>query len=480
MKKHLKKLTLATVLLMTFIPLTKAQNLSKQFGEDSINCRINLSLYRESFKQNNFVEAYPQWKWVKDSCPMASKYIFTNGPVILDYLIKEEEGKDSVKREEYIQELFDLFDLRIKCHPADEGYVLGRIGVYMMKYREPEYKKAREYMEKSIELENTESSPQVLDLYFKATEIYKQREKLDIEIMIDAYDKVTEVLDAMLDKAELDVEKIMRQIYNLQENLDSGRISKEDYEVTYADRAKDSVKFGNELKQLRTVSNNMNIRFLNHANCDVLVQVYTKKFETNRQDKRTLMQIIKIFPKVEKCTENNLFISAVEELYKQSPTANLAYFMGNTKYNKKEYRDAITYLEQAVEMFEKESEKIKMYMLMAECYRQLNQYSAARETAYKVLQLNPHSGSVYVFVGIMYMSTASSCGTEVPGAAYWAAADKFARAKAVDPSIADEAQKQLNAASARFPETASYFQLGLSKGQPYKIDCWIGETTIIR
>ena len=480
MKKHLKKLTLATVLLMTFIPLTKAQNLSKQFGEDSINCRINLSLYRESFKQNNYAEAYPQWKWVKDSCPMASKYIFTNGPVILDYLIKEEEGKDSVKREEYIQELFDLFDLRIKCHPADEGYVLGRIGVYMMKYREPEYKKAREYMEKSIELENTTSSPQVLDLYFRTTEVYMVRDNLDKEILIDAYDKITEVLDVMLDKAEIDLEKVMRQIYNLQEDLDSGRISQEDYEATYTDRAKDSVKAENELRQLRNVSNNMNIRFSKHANCEVLVQIYSKKFEANRQDRRTLMQIIKFFPKAEKCTDNDLFISAVEELYKQTPTAKLAFFMGTAKYSKKEYREAVTYLEQAVEMFEKESDIINAYMLMAECYRQLKQYSTARETAYKVTRLNPNNGNAYLFVGILYMETAASCGTDVPGAAYWAAADKFARAKALDPNIADEAQRQLNAASTRFPATATYFGLGLSKGQSYRIDCWIGETTTIR
>jgi tetratricopeptide (TPR) repeat protein len=131
-------------------------------------------------------------------------------------------------------------------------------------------------------------------------------------------------------------------------------------------------------------------------------------------------------------------------------------------------------------MFEKESDIIKTYLLMAECYRQMNQYATARETAYKILKLNPNNGHVYIFVGSLYMETAGSCATEIPGAAYWAAADKFAKAKAVDSSVADDAQKQLNVASARFPATETYFQRGFSKGQSHRIECWIGETTTIR
>lgn len=477
MRAYLKKATLVIISFVLFVPFMRAQDLSKKYGEDSVTCITNQSLYREAFKQNNYKEAYKPWKWVVDSCPMATKYIFTNGPVILESLIKEET--DSAKREAYIQELFDLFDLRIKCYPSDEAYTLGRIGVYLMKYRQADYIKAREYMEKSIELGGTETSPQVLDLYFQTTEVYMVREKLETEMMIDAYDRVTEVLDAMLNEAEINQEKVMREIYNLRDNLDSGRISKEDYQTTYEDRTKDSAKAANELTQLRNVNNNMNIRFSKYADCGVLLQIYTKKFEANPSDARTLLQIIKFFPKAE-CTDNNLFMSAVEELYKQSPNANIAFYMGSIKYQRKEYREALNYLEQALDMYEKESDKIKTYLLMADCYRQMNQFSLARETAYKILKLNPTDGRVYIFVGNLYMETAASCGTDVSGAAYWAAADKFARAKAVDPSRAEEAQKQLNVASARFPKTEAYFGYGYQKGQSYKIDCWIGETTTIR
>lgn len=476
-----KKVAVVLFLGAVFSPMMRleAQNLTKKYGEDSVECVTRLSLYREVFKQNNFTEAYPSWKWVVENCPMSSKYIFTEGPVILDYLIANE--KDSVKKQAYIQELFDLFYLRIKCYPVDEGAALGRIGVYLMKYRQSEYKKAYEDLGKSIELEGKKSSAQVLDIYSKTSEIYMKNEKLGTEVMIDAYDKITEVLDEMLDEGEIKLEKVMREVYSLREKLDSGEITKDDYSATYETFSKDSAKAANELHQLRSVNNNMNIRFAKYATCDILLPMYTKKFETSK-DTRTLRQIVKFFSKDTICVKSDLFITAVEELYKQTPTASVAYSMGNIKLKKEEYNEALSYFNQAIEMFEKESDKINCYLLIAECYRQLNQYSAARETAYKILKLNPNDGRAYISIGSTYMYAASSCSTEVTGAAYWAAADKFAKAKAVDsdPKVVEDAQKLLSQAAARFPKTEVYFNYGYKAGQTYRIDCWIGETTTIR
>ena len=484
MRVYFKRAKLIILSVMAFLPMVQmqAQNLSQKFGEDSVTCIEKWSLYKEVFKQNNYREAYIPWKWMVENCPMATKFIFTDGPVILDYLIANE--KDSVKKQDYIQEMFDLFYLRIKCYPVDEGYVLGRIGVYTMKYRPSEYKNAREVMEKSIELSGKESSPQVLDIYFQTSEVYMSKEKLTTEVMIDAYDKVTEVLDEMIDAGEIKLEKVMHEVYMLQEKLDSGEITQDEYTATYEDRAKDSAKVANELTQLRNVNNNMNVRFSKYATCSILIPMYTKKFETNKEDVRTLKQIVKFFTKTKDtaCTNSSLFINAVEALYKQNPTASVAFYMGSIKLKNGEYNEAVRYLDQAVEMYEKDADKINCYLLISECYRLLRQYSSARDAAYKILKLNPNDGRAYISVGNLYMSAASSCSCsiDVSGAAYWAAADKFARAKTVDPERADEAQKMLNQATARFPKTDSYFNYGLSKGQTFRVDCWIGETTTIR
>ena len=111
MNKYFKVTMLAAFVIGLF-PWAKAQNLTQKYGSDSVECITQLSLYREVFKQKNYKEAYPSWKWVKDNCPMSSKYIFTNGPVILEDMIKS-AGTDTVLRNAYIQELFDLVQSKL-------------------------------------------------------------------------------------------------------------------------------------------------------------------------------------------------------------------------------------------------------------------------------------------------------------------------------------------------------------------------------
>ena len=477
MRSSFKTLTLTVVCAFASASFVTAQDLTKKYGEDSVACITNASLYREVFKQRNYKEAYTPWKAVVADCPMSTRYIFADGPVILDALLKDE--KDESVREQYIKELFDLFDLRIKCYPEDEPYTLGRIGVYTAKYRPKEYRKAYEYLGKSIDLSGEESSPQVLDIYFQVAEVYMKNDKLSTDTLMDAYDRVSEAMELMLDKAELKLEAVMREIYKLQEAFEEETINKEDYEATYETKRKDSAQVANELQQLQNVGNNLDVRFFQHANCEMLQQIYGKKLETNK-DERTLRQIIKFFQKA-KCTDNDIFSTAVEELHKIKPTGATAYFMGDL-YNrkKKQYKEALEYFKEAADLYEKESEIINAYIMMADCYLKIGQYSAAREIANKILRLNPNKGVAYILIGDAYIASISSCSIDMPSAVYWAAADKYARAKAVDSSIEKIADDKLKEAAKRFPPVEIYFNYGLQKGQSYKVECWINETTTVR
>ena len=101
MRVYFRNVALVIFSIVAFSPMVQvqAQEFTSKYGEteeDSINCLMNLSLYREVVKQNNFKEAYTPWKWVVVNCPMASKLIFTDGPVILDNMITAET--DSVKK----------------------------------------------------------------------------------------------------------------------------------------------------------------------------------------------------------------------------------------------------------------------------------------------------------------------------------------------------------------------------------------------
>jgi hypothetical protein len=63
---------------------------------------------------------------------------------------------------------------------------------------------------------------------------------------------------------------------------------------------------------------------------------------------------------------------------------------------------------------------------------------------------------------------------------YYAAIDKFQRAKNVDPSCAEEANKLISTYSAHTPKPEDLFFLGYKKGDNVNIGGWIGETVTIR
>lgn len=478
MKNFTKKMVVVAVI-MGMLPLVKSQNLTQKYGSDSIECVTQLSLYREVYKQKNYEEAYPYWKWVKENCPMSSKYIFADGPKILDYKIKH--AKDSVEKEQFIDELIDLYELRIKCYPADEGLSLGNIGYYTWAYKNKNqvYKNVYDVLGQAIDLTGTATSAKILNTYFIVAEFYMAKEKLPTEVLIDAYDKITEVLNVQIDSSELKCEAVMHTIYQLREDLDSGRISEEDYNATYEDRAADSTKVYKDLEQYTKTMSNLDLRFSKYASCEVLQEIYGKKFATNK-DERTLRQIIKFMSK-QNCTDNDLFVSAAEELYKLQPTASVAYYMGSINMKKKDYSTSLRYFNEALGMYEKESDKINTYIMIIECQKNLGQYSAGRETAYKILKMNPTDGRAYLMIGDLYAASAGVCsGIDLPRAVYWAAADKYNKAKAVDPSRAEEAQKRINSISGRFPTVTEVFQHGYQKGQTYRVECWINENTTIR
>ena len=72
------KTGIKTFLLFLMIGLMSSVNVSAQddedadspvatgskYGADSASCVMHFSLYREFYKQNNFKDAMPHWKWV--------------------------------------------------------------------------------------------------------------------------------------------------------------------------------------------------------------------------------------------------------------------------------------------------------------------------------------------------------------------------------------------------------------------------------
>ena len=493
MKNRIQVLWLAGLVLLPFFNVNAQSKYGKD-SADSVACVHSLALYRDEYGKKKYDAAYPDWRVVIDKCPMASKNTFVHGVVILENKIKNAKAaNDTTAYNNYIQELFDLFDLWKECYPNDAGHCMGQVGFYQMKYRASEYESAYENLKNCVAMCGASTSPSILNMYILTSERYMLKKRLDADVVLNAYDEITEVLDEVLNNSEEAFNAVIGRIYVLREQLDSARRGEIDstemnqavFEVKYEELVADSIKTFKTYSNYTKVAHNIDVVVSKYATCSRLDSIYGKKLQQS-QDERLLRQIIKMYNK-KNCT-SPIYVKAIKELHKIAPTANTAYYMGANCLRDGDLNQAETYLKEALTLYEKESEIIKTYLLLGATYNRMKQYSQARECAYKILKKNPANSSAYILIGDIYAG--SGCSTEVPGAANWAAADKYSKAmslaavtKDVDEKqklIYDEAQLKLSQVSARFPKAETYFQRGLQKGQTFRVECWINETTVVR
>ncbi len=94
----------------------------------------------------------------------------------------------------------------------------------------------------------------------------------------------------------------------------------------------------------------------------------------------------------------------------------------------------------------------------------------------KSLDMKPNNGAPYLLIGKMYAATAKSVYPNdgvLARAVYYAAVDKFEKARQVDPSCADEANSLIGSYRAHFPSTEEVFMHpDLEKGQAITIGGW--------
>ena len=99
-----------------------------------------------------------------------------------------------------------------------------------------------------------------------------------------------------------------------------------------------------------------------------------------------------------------------------------------------------------------------------------------------MLDLRPDEGNAYLIIGDMYAASASDCGNNdlTKKVAYWAAVDKYYKAKSVDPDMIDIAKKRIETYSKHFPGSETIFFYDLTEGDSYTVECWINEKTTVR
>ncbi len=415
--------------------------------EVSEECLVNISLFNESAKNKQYADAVAPWNAVYEACPGANRAIYTRGADILGWQISQaqtEEEKTALKNK-----LMEMYDNRIKYFGNDTKYptpyVLGLKGLDYCQYFTEDALKlpAYEWLKQSIEGMNNRSQLTVLSKFAELSNaLYKADPAKYGEQYIADYQMVSDLF-AMI------------------------AANPSNRNAASAQKMKDYVD------NVFAVSG--------AANCEKLDELYGATVQANLQNLEMLEKIMKLYGSVG-CTDSDVYFACAENAHKLQPTAESAAGCAAMSAKKGDFRATIAYYNEAFELSEDAQDRADyLYNNAVYSFDKLKEFSTARQYARRSLEIIPDQGRCYLLIGLMYAGSKPYDNDVLNKTVFWAACDKFRRAKQVDPSVAEEADKLLATYSKYFPTTEEiFFQPELGAGQSFTVGGWIGETTICR
>ena len=450
MKTIFRKVLLAILFFGITIPFNSFSQVTEnndnsgdtdKYGTDPENCKMNLSLYIEFYRQKNYDDAYIPWSIVFRECPKASKNIYIHGPVIVWNKINK--AKDPAIKKKYADTLMLTYDQRIKYY-GDEGSVLGRKGVDFTKLYPEKKLEALKIFDQSIQIEGNGSDAAVVSIFLTlATDLVKEKAISD-EQYIEYYNKCSDNISSQLTSSPDSILEIKLQ--SAQDNLDALLVSS------------------------------------GKATCEMVVPIFTKKFNTDKEDIPGLKTIIKLLIRIE-CTDSKVYAEASEQLHKLEPSSFSAYSLAQLFVKNNNFTKAASYYLQAIELEKINSKKAQYYYELALVSgTKLGQSSNARSYALKAAEFRRDWGKPYILIGTLYAQSAKDCGDNAfyQSMVYIAAVDKFVQARSVDSSCSEEVGKYIASYSSYYPSKEDVFFNTLKAGDSYSIGCWINETVKIK
>lgn len=422
-------------------------------------CVINVSLFHESVKNKMYADAYGPWWEVYTTCPNANKSVYTDGAKIVEALYQA--TSDPAEKERLANLAIEMQDKRIRFFGKDpkypKAYILGEKGLaYVDFFGDAKLAEARECLRASVEGMGVKSKVMVLvKLVDVSYALYKQDPNGRAEQLISDYELAGSAL---------------------------------------ADQAADATNKNAEIaaKQKDYVDNIFAIS--GAADCAKLDQIYAAAVKDNLQNLDLLQKIAKLYKRV-RCTESDVYFAACEAAHKLQPTAESAAGCASMAAKKGDYEQAVSYYDQAIKlaMVDDALEDVADYQYNAAfyCYNNLKKYAEARKYALASIAtlsgigINKGQGRCYIIIGMCYAATQlypnDAKGRILNKTVYWAAVDKFVKAKQVDPSVEAQASEFISSYSKYYPTKEERFDLPNEfSGATYFVGGWIGENTTIR
>jgi len=439
--KALKTILLVTISLLFALPAFTQKGIEDGSkygkGQDSIDCIKNLSLYREFFKHSNYRDAITPWRKVFGSCPASSERMYVEGITMYRSLIESESNP--ARQQQLIDTMLLIYDRRIEYF-GGEGNVLGRKGIDLLRYRREEVAdvdQAYGFLKRSIELEKNKSRDAVMVTFINASVTLNQKGKINDNQAIEDYFMVTEIIDGLLGKSSA---------------------------WPRAKNSIDDLMLGSGL-----------------LTCEALDRYFEPQYEANKTDRDFLENVIRFYSSAQ-CDMANVYVNASEQMYKIAPGPESAHQLAKLFIAKSDYNKAAQYLQMAVigENIDDETRATWFYELAVVSLANKD-YCDAIVWAKEAIARKSDYGKAYIVLGDAIVFCRDNLGDDFEQrTAFWVAADKYTKAKSVDPSVTADANKKLNDYASQYPNHEEVFFRDLKDGDSYLVKGCINEYTTVR
>lgn len=411
-----------------------------RYGQDvdtRKECAEKTSLYTEYYKQNNMKDAYNPWQKVFNICPKSSLNIYIRGARILK--TKIEATTDPNKKTMLIDSLMLMYDRRIENFDK-KGIVLGLKAQDLYTLVPERYEEAFNITQEAVGITKETTEASVIFTYMTLVKTMYENKKIEADKVIEFYSTISDYTDSQIASNPSD-----DKIKQVKDGLDA-------------------------------IFAQMGV-----ANCDNIVALFTPRYEASPND-INLCKKIRTLMGANKCTDQDLYLKASISIYNAEPTSSLAFDIARLYVEAKQPKEAEKYYNEAINLESDVNQRAAyFYELASITYYHLKNPSQAKVLANKALEENPNLGRAYQLIGDMYANE-RNCGNDdfEKKAVFWAAVDKYIKAKQVDPELAESMDALIDSYSQYFPAKEDIFFHDLKTGDTYNVGCWINERTTVR
>ncbi len=411
--------------------------------EDSIECIKYLSFYKEYYKNGNIREAIPSWRGAVKGCPIGvTQSLYQDGQNILKFMINQ--TTDAATRKALVDSLIMMYDIRIEKFPTSKAVASAYTyrAYDISSFCKDDEQRVYDAVKQAIDFCGESADPGLLVLNMQyATALFKKG-AMQAQNVIEDYEKLVELFDV---KAKA-------------ENDDALQEARSNFETIFA--------------------------ISGVADCDNLLALFGPQFDSNAENVTYVKRVVQLLSNAG-CETSDLFLKAVEALYKQEPSANSAYYLYRLYSSKGENESALDFLQKAANDETAEvAARADYFLQMGTFYfKMMNNRPAAAEAARKAMELDEQlKGKAYLLLGHIWANSKSTSDSEIDARAnFWVAVDYFSRAKSADDDLAEECDKLIGTYRQYFPSIEEAFMYDLSDGSSYTVNCpGMSATTTVR